>query len=248
MQDITNYNYFDSRAQAGIALADLVQKYRYEDTIVLSLSPGGVLVGAEIARRVHSLIAMLLTEDIYLPDGRTMVGVVNELGGFIHNNAFSAGEIDEFESEYRNYIDQAKMEAFHKLHVAIGQGGEISPEYFRDRVVFAVTDGAMSGSSFDMSYEFLKGIHYKKLVMMSPLASVEAVDRMHLLADELFCLSVKPGTFEVDHYYEDNELPSKDQTIEILENIIMQWHSVERLETNDAISSGGSRQPLDYTA
>lgn len=231
-QQYLSYNYFASRAQAGAVLAQFAQKYRYEDTIVLALSHGGVLVGAELARNLHSLIAMLLTRDIFLPDGRTLVGVINELGGFVHNNAFSTGEMEEFEQEYRNYIEFAKMEAIHNLHLAIGQGGEISPSYFRNRVVIAVTDGAMNGTSFDMAYDFLKAIHYKKLVLATPVASIEAIDKMHILADDLICLSAKNNPFEVDHYYEDNELPDKNGTISLLNEIILQWYSVEQSNAN----------------
>ncbi|MCA9344994.1 hypothetical protein KC871_00030 [Candidatus Saccharibacteria bacterium] len=232
MQQNPSYNYFQSRAQAGAIIAQYAQKYRYEDTIVLALSPGAVLVGAELARNLHSLIAMLLTKDIYLPDGRTMVGIINEQGGFIHNNSFSTGEIEEFESEYRNHIEQAKRESIHNMHVVLGQGGEISPSYFRNRVVIAVTDGALSGTSFDMVYDFLKAIHYKKLVMATPVASVDAVDKMHVLADDLICLSAKENLFDINHYYEDNTLPDKQQTLQLLNDIILQWHSVEQATGN----------------
>lgn len=242
MQPVTSYNYFASRAQAGAILAQYAMKYRYEDTIVLALSEGGVLVGAELARNLHSLIAMLLTKDIYLPDGRTLLGIINEQGGFVHNNAFSTGELEEFDSEYRNYIEFAKMEAVHNLHVAIGQGGEISPSYFRNRVVIAVSDGALSGTSFDMAYDFLKAIHYKKLIMATPLASIDAIDKMHVLADELICLSAKNNPLDLDHYYEDNQLPDKQQTLNLLNEIILQWHSDE--QAREKVRASESLPPL----
>ncbi len=235
MQPSQTYNYFASRAQAGAIMAQFAQKYRYEDTIVLALSPGAVLVGAELARNLHSLIAMLMTKDIYLPDGRTVVGIINEQGGFVHNNAFSTGELEEFESEYRNHIDQMKMESVHNMHMARGQGGEISPDYFRNRVVIAVTDGALSGTSFDMAYEFLKGIHYRTLVMATPVASVEAIDKMHILADDLICLSAKSAPLDVNHYYEDNTLPNREQTLQLMNDIILQWHSVEQQPAQQSV-------------
>ena len=55
-------NYFFSRADAGRLLAKRMYKHRYDDTIVLALSDGAVLVGAEIARFLHSLIAILVTK------------------------------------------------------------------------------------------------------------------------------------------------------------------------------------------
>ncbi len=216
-------NYFESRTQAGDILADIMQKYKYEDTIVLALSSGGVLVGAEIARKLHSLIALLLTKDIYLPDGQTVIGVMDELGGFIYDNSFSSGQIEELYTEYRGSIEMAKMQALHEMHVALGQGGIISPDYFRNRIVIVVNDGALNGMAFNMAYSFLKTIAVKKIIMVTPIASVSAVDRMHVIADEINCLSVTENPFEVDHYYDDNKLPDQDEVIDILNDIILLW-------------------------
>jgi putative phosphoribosyl transferase len=219
----TQTNYFTDRAEAGKQIAKKLEKYRYDDTVVLSLSQGGVLVGAEIARELHSLIALLLTRDILLPDGKTVIGAINETGGFVYNNAFSAGEIEDFTMEYRGHIEQSKMQAVHELHVALGQGGEISPEYFRYRTVIVVTDGAINGTAFDMASDFLKKISTKKIVMVSPIASVEAIDRMHVLADELICLNTTQFVNGINHYYNDNTLPNPNQTVAILNDIILNW-------------------------
>jgi len=224
--------YFKSRAQAGALLAEKLEKYRYEDTIVLALSEGGVAVGAEIARRLHSLIAMLLTKDIYLPDGRTLVGVINEIGGFIYNNSFSTGEIEELESEYRGNIEFAKMEAMHELHVALGQGGLISADYFRNRNVIVVTDGTLNGMAFEMAYDFLKGIHVKRVIMATPVAAIPAIDKMHVLADEIVCLSAKDADFETDHYYDENKIPNHTEIISTLNDIILQWRYSSKAAQN----------------
>ena len=223
-----SHDYFTSRTQDGAILAEYAQKYRYDDTIVLTTSKGGVLVGAEMARQLHSLIAMLLTKDIYLPDGRTIIGIINEQGGFVYNNAFSAGDIEDFVQEYRNHIEQAKLEAMHDMHVALAQGGEISPDYFKNRVVIVVTDGAMSSTSFDAVYDFLKPIKYQKLVIATPVATVDAIDKMHIMADDLIVLSAKANPLDVDHYYDNNTLPDNKGTIELLNNIILEWKSVEQ--------------------
>lgn len=216
-------NYFKSRSQAGVLLSDILQKYKYEDTAVLALSAGGVVVGAEIARRLHSLIAILLTKDIYLPDGQTIVGVINEMGGFIYNDSFSSGEIEELYTEYRGSIEIAKIQALHELHVILGQGGIISADYFRNRIVIVVNDGALNGMAFSMAYAFLKTIAVKKIIMVTPIASVAAVDRMHVIADEINCLSVTENPFEINHYYEDNSIPDQKQIIAILNDIILKW-------------------------
>lgn len=221
-------NYFKSREHAGQLLATKLEKYRYEDVIVLALSEGGVVVGAEIAKSLHSLIAMLLTKDVYLPDGRTLMGVVNEQGGFVYNDAFSSGEIEEFESEYHEMIQTAKFNALHDLHVALGQGGILSKEYFRNRVVICVADNAFNGLSFDIAYDFLKTVQIKKLVMVSPLATVQAVDKLHVLADEIDILSVTEFPQDVDHYYSDTKTPDHSTIIETLNGIVLEWQTTEK--------------------
>lgn len=198
-------------------------KYRYDDTIVLALSEGAVLVGAEIAKILHSLIAILMTKNVYLPDGRTVVGVINEVGGFVYNNTFSTGEIEYLQTEYRNNIELAKMQAMHELHMALGQGGVISSDYFRNRVVIVVSDGTLNGMAFDMAHDFLKGIKTDKVIMATPIAGVPAIDRMHVLADELYCLNATDSNFEIDHYYDNNDLPSQKEIINTLNNIILDW-------------------------
>lgn len=218
-----NLNYFQSRKQAGELLAEKLAKYRYEDVIVLSLSEGGVVIGAEIAEELHALIAMLLTKDVYLPDGRTLVGVVNEQGGFVYNEAFSSGEIEEFESEYHEIIQTAKFNALHELHVALGQGGILSKEYFRNRVVICVSDSAFNGLAFNIAYDFLKTVKIQKLVMVTPVATIQAVDRMHVLADEIDILSVTESPQNIEHYYEDAVVPDRTKIIEILNDIVLRW-------------------------
>lgn len=218
-------HYFVNRKQAGLMISSrLFDKYRFEDTIVLALSAGAVLVGAEIAKSLHSLIAILMVKDIYLPDGKTIIGTINANGGFVYNNNFSAGEIEEFDSEYRGFIEESKRVAFHELNVALSQGGEVNENYFRNRVVIVVSDGALNGTAFDMAYDFLKKIAIKKVVMVAPIASVMAIDRMHVLADDLICLSPVETTLEINHFYNDNNLPSTKEIIDILNNIIINWN------------------------
>lgn len=220
--------YFFSREDAGYILAEKLKKYRYENTIVLSLSEGGILVGASIARSLHCLISMLMTRDLTLPGDSTVIGVVNEIGGITYSSALSTGQLEDFLTEYRGFIEQEKLDAMHQMHVALGQGGLISSDYFRERVVIVVADGTMNGMSFEAAYNFLKAIHTKRIVMVTPVASLDAVDRMHIIADEMHCLNVTEGVFDINHYYEENIVPSRREVVDIINRIILDWQGDER--------------------
>ena len=58
--------YFESRSQAGAKLAErLVEEYRYEDSAVLALTNGSVLVGEQIAWRLHCVLMLLMSDILY---------------------------------------------------------------------------------------------------------------------------------------------------------------------------------------
>lgn len=215
--------YFASRTEAGQKLAADLEQYRFEDCAVLALSEGGVVVGAQIAASLHCPLMFLLTQDITLPGEKTAVGVVDQSGGFTYNDLFSTGELDELVSDYHGMIDELKEEKWHELNRLLSDDGLISATILQNRTVIIVSDGILNGTALLATMNFLKPIKTKKVVMVTPFASVEAVDKMHVLGDELRVLEVIDGTFELDHYYEKNDVPDRDSIIRILNEAILKW-------------------------
>ncbi len=215
--------YFASRSAAGTLLAKDLTGYRFENCAVLALSDGGVIVGAQIAAVLHCPLMFLLTKDIVLPGERTALGAVDQKGGFTYNNFFSTGELEELTSEYRGTIDQLKMQQQHELNQLLGDGGLIDAAMLHERIVVLVSDGLMSGLSLEAAMNFLKPISVRKVIVVTPLATIAAVDRMHVLADELQVLRVVEDTFEIGHYYEKDDIPARDNIIQILNQAILKW-------------------------
>lgn len=216
--------YFENREQAGQMLASqLLEKYRYEDCALVALSDGAVVVGEQIAGVLHCVLTMLLVEEIEVPGEGLVFGGVSQTGSFSYNGMFSAGELEAYKSEYYGYLEEKKREAFQKINRLLGDGGVIDSEMLRDRVVILVADGLDSGVSLDVAVDFLKPIRIKKLVVATPVCSVQAVDKLHILADELYILDVKDNYMWTDHYYEQNDIPSQEETIAKINQIVLNW-------------------------
>jgi len=216
--------YFKNRTEAAAQLATLiVPKYRFENCAVVALSDGGVVIASNIAMQLHCALMMLLTEQIQLPGETTPVGSIDQSGGFTYNGMFSAGQLEDFESEYRNYIEQQKLEKLHHMNGLLGSGGIIEPELLRYHNVILVSDGLSSGLSLDAAAAYLKPYKLEKLIVVTPIASVGAVDRMHLLGDEIYCLSVVENYVDTNHYYDDNTMPSHETIIESIKDIVLKW-------------------------
>jgi putative phosphoribosyl transferase len=217
--------YFESRAQAGKALAEqLVGKYRYEDCAVVALSDGGVLVGEQIAAALHCILTMLLIETVEIPGESMDFGAVSESGAFTYNGMLSAGEIDEYANEFHGYLEDQKREAFSRINRLLGDGGIINHEMLREHVVILVDDGLNNGAAIDVAMEFLKPIKIAKLVIAAPVANVAVVDKLHIGADELHILDGKSNYLGTDHYYERNDIPSHEDTVAKINQIILNWH------------------------
>ena len=216
--------YFESRSHAGQLLAlALQERYRYEDCAVVALSDGGVLVGEQIAAQLHCVLTMLVTEGIEIPGESMSLGAVSQAGNFTYNSQFSAGEINEYISEFHGYLDDQKRQAFSRINKLIGDGGLIDKEMLRERVVILVADGLSDGAILAVALDFLKPIHIRKLVVAAPVATIPAVDQLHVMADELHILDVKENYMGTNHYYTDNTIPSHEETIEKINQIILNW-------------------------
>ena len=216
--------YFESREQAGqILAAELLEKYRYENCAVVALNDGGVMVGEQIAIALHSVLTMLLVEDIAVPGESMSFGGVSQTGDFSYNSEFSAGEIDEYTSEYHGYLEEQKREAFQKINRLIGDGGVMDENLLRDHTIILVSDGLNNGASLDVAMNFLKSIRINRLVIVTPVASVNVVDRLHITADELHILDIKENYLATDHYYSRNDVPSHEATIAKINQIVLNW-------------------------
>ena len=216
--------YFKSRVEAGQKLAEqIAKKYKGQQCAVVGLSDGGVMVGAQVAMQLHCVLTMLLTAAIELPQEPEAIGGVNQDGSFSYNSAYSPGEIEELVGEYHSYIEQEKLLKMQDLQRLMGHKGLIRKDLLRDHNVILVSDGLANGFSLDIAAEFLKPIHVGRLIIATPLASVKAVDRMHILADEIFCLSVVEDYINTDHYYDTRDVPSHDVVLKTIEEIVGHW-------------------------
>lgn len=203
--------------------SQLVPKYRYENCAVVALSDGGVVVGAQIAAKLHCVLSLLLTEEIRLPRELEAVAGIAQDGTVSFNSTFSPGELDEIIGDNYQFIEQEKLTKLHDLNHLTGRGNTVDKRLLKGRNVILVSDGLASGFAIDLAAGFLKPIAMEKLIVATPLASVQAVDKLHITADEIYCLSVIENYISTDHYYDQNDIPPHDKIVEIIERITLNW-------------------------
>jgi putative phosphoribosyl transferase len=216
--------YLASRVQAGRMLAaQMVEKYRDENCAVIAIDDGGVMVGAQIAMQLHCVLTLLMSAEIKLPREPMAIAGITPGGTVSYNHSYSDGEISEMAGENFGFIEQQKLLQMHELNQLVGSSGTIDRALLSKHNVIIVSDGAKTGFSIDLAYEFLKPIEIEKLIFAVPFSSVQAVDRMHVLADDLYCLNVVPEYRETDHYYDTQDVPDHATILKTIEHIAHNW-------------------------
>lgn len=214
--------YFHNRAEAGRKLAAKLEKFKSQDVVIIALGAGASIIAAQIAMKLHSNMALYFVKDIVLP-GETDAIAGMGTDSFTYNDFFSPGELEELTMEYHQVIDQQRYEKFHDLNMVLGHDGAIKKELIRHRTVILVSDGLSNGFSLNVAADFFKKVAIKKLIIVSPFASVNAVDRMHLIGDEIVCLSIIDNYVNTNHYYDDNTIPDVEGALKIMRNIALNW-------------------------
>lgn len=214
--------YFSSRSAAGEILAKKLAKHSDSQCKIICLSEGAVIVALEIAKVLKCEIFLLTTEDIELPGEADPIGTMSSSGIFTYNlNAYPAGELEYINQDYRSIIEKNRLEAFHKLNkITVQDKSGIPKSHLKNHRIILVSDGLRNGLSLDVAADFLKPINITRLIIAAPIVAVEAVDKMHLMADEIVCLGVVDDYISTDHYYENNKMPDH-------KTIISAMHSIE---------------------
>jgi putative phosphoribosyl transferase len=216
--------YFHDRAEAGDKLADELMEYRYENMVVLALSPGGVAVGEQIACRLHCTLTLLLTSRITAPGDEALVlGTMDQSGGFSYNSMISPGQMEEYMEDMRGYVEEEKMHKIYQMTSVVGDHGLADSAQLAGRNIILATDGVKNGMSFDAALHFLKSVPTEKLIAAIPVGPAGVIERVQGLVDEMHYLYMPENFFSVGHYYIDEPSIDPATVVQRIDNVVANW-------------------------
>ncbi len=216
--------YMRDRSQAGELLANQLMHLRFENTAVLALSAGGVIVGEQIARRLHATLSLLVSETIAAPgDSSLILGTIDQVGDFAFNNRIPAGQMEEYLTDMRNYLEEEKLRKLYHLSLLTASDETVDTALLKDRHVILVTDGVKTGLSFAAAHEFLKPIPTESIIAAIPVGPADVIEHVREIVDEVHYLYIPDNFVSVHHYYEDNTLGDTKAIIDSINNVVSRW-------------------------
>lgn len=204
---------FADRALAGQELARALGKIVMEDTVVLGIPRGGVVVAQYLARELNASLDIILARKIGAPaNPEFAIGAVSEDGHAFLNQGYArrAGADEAYiEEEKKHQMAEIKRRAaiFRKVHPKIS---------LKDCTVIVTDDGVATGATFEAALWSARAEKPRKLIAAIPVGPEDTLRRLAQRSDELVCLRVPEDFYALSKFYLQFEQVDDAQVLEIL--------------------------------
>lgn len=194
---------FKDRKEAGIALAQLLQKYTNENGVVLAVPRGGVPIAYVVSKYLNLPMDIIFSKKIGHPGNKEYaIGAVSLMGSFVEDHReVPDSYIKQETARIRNNLMQ-----MHKKFV-----GDYEPVPLKGKTIIIVDDGIATGNTLLGTINILKKSKPAKVVVAVPVASQSAINKLAPEVDEIICPLVPDEFYGVGAFYERfNQVTDED--------------------------------------
>jgi len=203
---------FALRADAGRQLGQHLQGQGVEVDLVLGLPRGGMVVAAEVARRLQRPLDALIVRKIGHPWHREFaVGALAEPDVVILDEAsMGKNPLVRFQLDEVIKEETARLQAYRsRFHTAI-------TPVLDGKAVLIVDDGLATGATAEAAVLSAKRQKARRIIVATPVASTSAVERLTPMVDDIVVLMVDPDFGAVGQYYEEFGETTDEEVVALL--------------------------------
>jgi len=205
---------FRDRRDAGQALAARLERYRGSDALVLGLPRGGVVVAAEVARRLGAELDVVVARKLGAPiSPEVAIGAVTASGERVLNEELIR-ELDVSEA-YLSGVTAIEQREARRREAWLR--GNRPPPPIAGRTVIVVDDGLATGATMRAALRSVRQQSPTRLVVAVPVGSREACEALRAEADEVVCLHAPASFNAVGSYYLKFDQTSDDEVRRLLQ-------------------------------
>lgn len=181
---------FASRKLAAKQLAVKLANLNLGSPILLALPRGGVVLGAEISKRLGAPLGIILVKKIGHPSNpEYAIGAVAESEEPVYNQAEAGNTNPEW---LDRVVAQARRDIARRR--ALYCGGFVITPLIKDRQAVLVDDGIATGLTMAAAAQATKNAGASYVVIAAPVASAESVNDLQTIADKVVILD-NPNDF-----------------------------------------------------
>lgn len=204
---------FSDRAEAGRRLAQSIADESFADGLILGIPRGGVVVAAEVAKKLGLPLDIIIPRKIGVPfNPEVAIGAVTQDGTVIlDDRLMTLTGLDE--ADLQPQIEQEIAEIARRTRLY--RGDRPQPEY-GDRTVVLVDDGIATGSTTLAALRSIRKGNPRTVILAVPVAPPETLDRLAPEVDRIICLETPDPFYAVGQFYDHFDQTSDEEVINIL--------------------------------
>jgi len=207
---------FQDQISAGRKLAVKLKSYQGKNGVILAIPRGGVATGFGLSQKLRLPLDVIVTRKIGAPDNPELaVGATGETKDSLWLNKRLIKELGIDRNYLYSEVKIQKLEI--KRRERIYRQGK-KPLDLKDKIVILVDDGVATGATMVSAIREARAMKARKVVAATPVASVEAAERLKKEADEFICLQTPALFFSVGQWYQNFRQYSDQEVIKFLKN------------------------------
>lgn len=204
---------FRDRADAGAQLARGLDGYDRPDPLVLALPRGGLPVALPVALRLSADLDVLVVRKLGAPGNpEYAMGAIGE-DGIVVMDHDARRRLHITEDAVRVAIAREQDEIDRRVDAYRGGSHRLG---LAGRNVIIVDDGLATGSTAAAAVRVARHMGAEHITLAVPVGSVEAVQWLSGMADDLICLQIPEPFWAVGQHYREFPQVSDDEVVSIL--------------------------------
>ncbi len=213
---------FKNRREAGRQLATALIKrgYKGQNTLVLGIPCGGLVVADEVAKVLSATLDVIIVRKLRAPYQPELgIGAVVDGDQIVLNEEVvrSVGVSQDYlnrEIAYQKEEIERRLRFYRRDHPAPEVAG---------KTVIVVDDGIATGYTFRASLESLRQRRPDRLVAAAPVATRDSAEMLKAFADEVLFLRTPASFYAVGAWYENFGQTSDEEAVGILRRNWSAW-------------------------
>lgn len=183
-------------------LADRLIPCRRDESIVVAIPRGGIVVATEVARALNAEMDIVLVKKIGAPYNKDYaIGAISESGC----------EVIDYDAVRDLRVDAAYIE---RMRLLLSREMDIQRSGLRDgcpsvplrgRTVIIVDDGVATGLTVKAAALTVRAERPGKMVLAVPVAASDSLTLLRPFFDEIICLESSETFFSVGQFYDQFE-------------------------------------------
>jgi putative phosphoribosyl transferase len=204
---------FEDRKDAGRQLAKKLSSYCDENTLVLGMPRGGVVVAAEVARELKLPLDVIVARKIGAP-GQPEFAI----------GAISGKDIEVLNEDMIHHFSQAEIQEIIKRErkemsrrVRLYTGGSQLPD-IEGRTVIVVDDGIATGLTALATVKAVKKMKPKRLILAAGVCAADSVEHLKKEVDDVICVASPKSFYAVGMWYKHFDQTTDEEVMQALKN------------------------------